>query len=119
MNASKKNRPTLLLALIALAALYTWWFLHDKHWLATQLVFTAPPLLLAIALRLGWQRASFWAGVLALMWFSHGVMSAWTHRDTALLAWAEIGLSLLVIAEASLPGLRARFGKRRGATPER
>ena len=38
-----------VLALIALAALYTWWFLDDKHWLATQLVFTGPPLLLAVA----------------------------------------------------------------------
>jgi len=110
MNA---RRTTLLLALIALAALYTYWFLHDKHWLATQLVFTAPPLLLAIGLRLGWRRAPFWSGVLALFWFSHGVMSAWTHRETALLAWVEIVLALLVIALASLPGLRARFGKRR------
>lgn len=117
MSAMKTNRPTLLLALIALAALYTYWFLHDKHWLATQLVFTAPPLLLAIALRLGWQRASFWAGVLALFWFSHGVMSAWTHRDTALFAWAEIVLSLLVIAQASLPGLRARFAAKRNPQP--
>ena len=107
-----RQRSTLLLALIALAALYTFWFLHDKHWLATQLVFTAPPLLLAIALRLGWQRAPFWAGVFELFWFSHGVMSAWTHRETALFAWAEIVLSLLVVTLASLPGLRARFGKR-------
>ena len=108
-----RQRSTLLLALIALATLYTFWFLHDKHWLATQLVFTGPPLLLAIALRLGWQRASFWAGVFALFWFSHGVMSAWTHRETALYAWAEIVLSLLVVVLASLPGLRARFGKRK------
>ena len=108
-----RQRPTLLLALIALAALYTYWFLHDKHWLATQVVFTAPPLLLAIAVRLGWQRAPFWAGVFALFWFSHGVMSVWTHHETALLAWAEIVLSLLVVTLASLPGLRARFGKRK------
>ena len=45
-----RQRSTLLLALIALAALYTFWFLHDKHWLATQLVFTGPPLLLAMIL---------------------------------------------------------------------
>ena len=107
-----RQRSTLLLALIALAALYTYWFLGDKHWLATQLVFTGPPLLLAIALRLGWRRASFWSGVLALFWFSHGVMSAWTHRDTVRLAWVEILLALLVVVLASLPGLRARFGKK-------
>ena len=50
--------------------------------------------------------------VLALGWFSHGVMSAWSHPETALLAWVEIALSLLVIALASLPGLRARFGRK-------
>ncbi|MCW4454088.1 DUF2069 domain-containing protein [Flavobacterium sp. MXW15] len=113
MNRPPTRHTTLLLALIALAALYGYWFLHDKHWLATQLVFTAPPLLLAIALRLGWRQAPFWSGVLALFWFSHGVMSAWAHRETALLAWAEIVLSLLVVALASGPGIRARFGRRR------
>lgn len=113
MNRPPTRHTALLLALIALAALYGYWFLHDKHWLATQLVFTAPPLLLAIALLLGWRQAPFWSGVLALFWFSHGVMSAWAHRETALLAWAEIVLSLLVVALASGPGIRARFRRRR------
>ena len=66
----------------------------------------------AFALRLGWRLAPFWSGVCALGWFSHGVMSAWSHPETARLAWVEILLSLLVIALASLPGLRARFGRR-------
>ncbi|MCL7715677.1 DUF2069 domain-containing protein [Stenotrophomonas mori] len=112
MNRTAPRHSTLLLALMALAALYTWWFLHDRHWLATQLVFTAPPLLLAIALRLGWRRAPFWSGVLALGWFSHGVMSAWSHPETLRLALLEIVLSLVVVTVVSLPGLRARFGKR-------
>lgn len=106
-----QQRPTLLLALMALAALYTWWFLHDKYWLAAQLVFTAPPLVLAIAARLGWRLAPFWSGICALFWFSHGVMSAWTQPRARLLAWLELLLALLVIAVVSLPGLRARFGK--------
>ena len=55
----------------------------------------------------------FWASVLALGWFSHGVMSAWSHPETRWLALIEIALALLVIFSASLPGLRARFGKRR------
>ena len=37
-------RTVLLLALMGLAALFAGWFINDKHWLATQLVFTAPPL---------------------------------------------------------------------------
>ena len=113
MKLPPLRHPTLLLALIALAALYTFWFLHDKHWLATQLVFTGPPLVLAITLRLGWRLAPFWSGVFALFWFSHGVMSAWSHPETLLLAWVEIVLALMVVMLASLPGLRARFGKRK------
>ncbi|SET58024.1 DUF2069 domain-containing protein [Stenotrophomonas indicatrix] len=110
---STTPRTVLLLALMGLAALFAGWFINDRHWLATQLVFTAPPLALAIALRLGWRKAGFWAAVLALGWFSHGVMSAWSHPETRWLALIEIGLALLVIFTASLPGLRARFGRRR------
>ena len=106
-----RQRPTLLLALIALAALYTYWFLRDKHWLATQLVFTAPPLLLAIALRLGWQRAPFWAGVFALFWFSHGVMQAWSEPVGRGFALGEIVLALAVVYTACIDGIRARFGR--------
>ena len=47
--------------------------------------------------------------MLALFWFSHGVMIAWSHRDQAGWGWAEIVLSLLVIVAGSWPGLRARF----------
>lgn len=103
---------TLALLLVALAALYALWFAHDKHWLATQLVFTLPPLLLAYGVWLRRGKAAFWAGVLALFWFSHGVMSAWSHRETAGWAWAELLLALAVIGVASTPGLRRRFGKR-------
>jgi len=108
-----RPRSTLMLALMGLSALYALWFRADPHWLATQLVFTAPPLVLAIALRAGWHTAGFWAGVLALGWFSHGVMSAWSHPETRLLAALEIVLALLVVFSASLPGLRARAAARR------
>ncbi|MGR4897089.1 DUF2069 domain-containing protein [Stenotrophomonas sp. LARHCG68] len=100
------------LALLALAALYGVWFRADRHLVAVLLVFVAPPLLLlagVIARRAG---ARFWAGVLALFWFSHGVMSAWAHRELALYAWLEIGLSLLVIGLVSVPGVRARFARK-------
>ena len=107
-----RQRPTLLLALIALAALYTYWFLHDKHWLATQLVFTAPPLLLAIALRLGWQRAPFWAGVFALFWFSHAVMVAWADPVKAKFAWVGIVLSIGIVLATSWPAFAKRFGRK-------
>jgi len=101
-------------ALLALALLYAAWFGDDRHAVAALLVFALPPLLLALPAWRGGRRAAFWAGVLALFWFSHGVMVAWTRPGERLFAWLEIGLSLLVIGAASWPGLRARFGGRKG-----
>ena len=103
---------TLAILLLALAAVFGIWFAHDRHWLASQLVFTAPPLLLAVGLLTGRGKAMFWAGVLALFWFSHGVMSAWSHPESAHWAWLELLLALAVIGVSSAPGLRRRFSKR-------
>jgi uncharacterized membrane protein len=50
--------------------------------------------------------------VLALFWFSHGVMSAWSHPEVALWGWLELALALAVIGVASTPGLRRRFGRK-------
>ena len=114
MAASTAHRITAA-ALLALAALFVLWFHDDKHAVAALLVFALPPLLLALPAWRGGRRAAFWAGVLALFWFSHGVMVAWTRPPERLLAWLEIALSLLVIGASSWAGLRARFGRRRGA----
>lgn len=103
---------TLATLLLALAAVFAIWFAHDRHWLASQLVFTAPPLLLAVGVLSGRGKATFWAGVLSLFWFSHGVMSAWSHPDTAHWAWLELLLALAVIGVSSAPGLRRRFSRR-------
>jgi uncharacterized membrane protein len=100
----------LLAALFALAGLYVFWFAGDP-WPALA-VFAAPPLLLALAAWNGGRRAPFWAAVLALFWFSHGVMVAWTRPPESRLALIEIVLALVVIFAASLPGLRGRFSKR-------
>jgi uncharacterized membrane protein len=102
-------------ALLLLAALYAGWFRADRHLAAVLLVFVAPPLLLLIGVVAQRSYARFWAGVLALFWFSHGVMSAWAHPDMALYAWAEILLSLLIVALVSVPGMRARFASKRKA----
>lgn len=101
-------------ALLALALLFVLWFSGDKHALAALLVFALPPLLLALPAWRGGRRAAFWAGVLALFWFSHGVMVAWTRPPERLFAWLEIALSLLVIGASSWAGLQARFGRRQG-----
>ena len=99
----------LLAALLALAGLYVFWFARDP-WPAW-LVFAGPPLLLALAAWNGNSRAAFWAAVLALFWFSHGVMVAWTRTQESGLASIEIVLALAVIFLASMPGIRARFSK--------
>jgi len=107
----KSSKPALAAALLALSALYAYWFLRGGEPVAA-CVFGAPPLLLAFgAMRAGAARAAFWAGLLALFWFSHGVMIAWSSPPERGLAWLEIALSLAVVALASQAGLRARFGR--------
>jgi len=111
-------RRLLRIALLALVLLYGAWFGTARYggdapeWAALA-VFALPPLLLALALPRHGARAAFWAGVLALLWFSHGVMVAWTRAPERVPALAEVALALAVVFAASIPGLRARFAGRR------
>ncbi|HZX79071.1 DUF2069 domain-containing protein [Lysobacter sp.] len=107
-------RHVLVIALLALMALYAAWFGSQPSPVAELLVFAAPPLALAAAALRGKRSASFWAGVLALAWFSHGVMVAYTRPDERGFALAEVVLSIVIVFAASLPGLRARFGRKPG-----
>lgn len=109
-------RRLLRIALLALVLLYGAWFGAPRsaaapQWMALA-VFALPPLLLALALPRHGARAGFWAGVLALLWFSHGVMVAWTRAPERWPALAEVALALVVVFAASIPGLRARFSRR-------
>ncbi len=110
---ARAAHAVLATALAALCALYVAWFHDDRHRVAALLVFALPPLLMLAAVLARRPSARFWSGVLALLWFSHGMMSAWSHPHLAGYAWAAIVLALLVIAAASAPGLQARFGARR------
>jgi len=113
MAARLESDARLLVAsLLLLAALFGAWF-HDApaRWIALA-VFALPPLLLAVARWRGYRRAAFWSGVLALAWFSHGVMVAWTRPGERWFALAEIVLALVVVVASSWPGLHARFGTR-------
>ena len=101
----------LIVALLTLTALYGVWFARDPHVVAALLMFALPPALLAIAAARGWRRAGFTAGVLALLWFSHGVMLAWAAPASRLPAFLEILLSLAIVHAACLPGMRARRDK--------
>ncbi|MDH5822135.1 DUF2069 domain-containing protein [Luteimonas sp. RD2P54] len=98
----------------ALAALFALRYLGGGHLAAALLVFVGPPLLLMALVLRGSARAAFWSGVGGLLWFSHGVMDAWSLPEARLLAVLEVALALAVIAAASWRGLSARFRRRRG-----
>lgn len=107
------SRRLLAAALLALAVLYAAWFANDRHAFAALLVFALPPLALVVPAWRGWPRIGFAAGVLALLWFSHGVMLAWSDPAQRLLALVEVALALVVVYASSIDGVRARFGRRR------
>jgi uncharacterized membrane protein len=115
MKPARTPRPRLAIALLALSALFAWWFREDRHFSATLVVFTLPPLLLAIGARIGARLAVFWSGVLALGWFSHGVMTAWSHPQARLFGWIELALALVVIFASNWNGVCARLGRKAGA----
>lgn len=105
-------RRLLRVALLGLVLLYGAWFGGVSQWAALA-VFALPSLLLALTLPRHGAHAGFWAGVFALLWFSHGVMVAWTRPPERWPALAEIALALVVVFAASIPGLRSRFAKKR------
>jgi len=112
VKSARIPRPLLALVLLALSALFAWWFRDDRHVIATLVVFTLPPLVLAIGARVGSRLAVFWSGVLALGWFSHGIMTAWSHPQARLYGWLELLLALAVVFASNWNGLRARLGRR-------
>lgn len=109
----KKSRLFLALGLFALSVVFSLWFHDDKHRLAAMLIFTLPPLLLLIGVLRGSAKASFWSGVFALFWFSHGVMVAYSRPAEQHLAWLEIVLAIVIVVASSWSGLSARFGRKK------
>ncbi len=106
-----KAKRLLMLALLGLAVLFGLWAGRGEHVVATLLLLVLPPLLLVVAAWRGWPRAGFVAGVFALLWFSHGVMLAWSEPAERGFALIEIALALVVVYASSIDGIRARFGK--------
>ena len=103
-------RRLVRIALFALVLLYAGWFGTGGEWVALA-VFATPPLLLALWLPRAPVLAGFWSGLLALAWFSHGIMVAWSRPPERWPALAEVALALVVVIAASLPGMRARFSR--------
>jgi uncharacterized membrane protein len=108
---------TATFALVALHWLWSWAAGPQPPlpgWLRPAL-FTLPLLAPAIAFLLGRPRAPLWAGIVALLYFCHGV--AETRVDDGPWPWLEIALSLLVVFAAGWPGIAAKWRKRRPAPP--
>lgn len=103
----------LIAALLLLAGVYVAWFGARASSWAALAVFALPPAWLAVARLRGNRTAGFWASVLALFWFSHGIMVAWTRPAERGFALAEVALAVVVILAASLPGIRARSAAKR------
>lgn len=110
--AARARNPRRMLAatLLAQVVLYVAWFHDDRQLLAAMLVFVLPPALLLVATLAGSARAAFWAGVLGLFLFCHGVMTAWAEPGQRSFALGATVLSVLAVFASSWDGLRARFG---------
>jgi uncharacterized membrane protein len=98
-------------AWIALVALQFAWYLviappaTGSPWLA--LALTLPALLLPLlALRTGVARALFWVGVVALFYFCHGVVAAWTSPGARVPAIVECVLCVVSILAIGAIGRR-------------
>lgn len=105
----------LIAALAALAALFTAWFAPvPGPWVALA-VFALPPALIAVGQWRGRPTAGYWASVLGLFWFSHGVMVAYSRPPERWFALAEVALALLIIFAASGTGMRARLEQKKAA----
>lgn len=104
-------KHVLIGALLALAALYAAWFVQAGDAVAAA-VFALPPLLLAALSIPRLRIASFWAGVLALAWFAHGVMVAWSRPGERGFALLAVALALVVIGAANFEAIRARRRRR-------
>ena len=105
----------LIAALAALAALFAAWFAPTPQPWVTLAVFALPPALLAIGCWRGRRTAGYWASVLGLFWFSHGVMVAYSRPPERGFGLAEVVLALLIIFAASGPGMRARLAQKKAA----
>jgi uncharacterized membrane protein len=111
----KPSRIILALSLFALSVLFSLWFHDSRLRIAAMVFFTVPPLLLLVGVLRGSAKAAFWAGVLGLFWFSHGVMEAYTVAAERAYALAEVVLAIMIVVASSWPGVSARFGKKKAA----
>lgn len=119
--AAQSTRATFagVMALFALQWLWHGALLPSagEAWYWLPVVFSLPPAFLALALWLRRRSARYWSGVIALLYFCHGITEAWTVQAARNLALAEVALSVAIILAANWAGLSARFKRRDPAPP--
>lgn len=88
-----------------------------EAWYWLPVIFSLPLAGLALALWLRRSSARYWSGVIALLYFCHGITEAWTIDAARSLALVEAALSVAIILAANWVGLSARFKRRDGTPP--
>ncbi|MEO6171628.1 MAG: DUF2069 domain-containing protein [Arenimonas sp.] len=81
------------------------------------LLFSLPLIPVSILILMKHRTFAFWGGTLALFYFSHGVMEAWTLHERWPLGVGEAVISVWVIMAASWDGMKARFTKKSAQKP--
>ena len=114
MSAASRLAAAAIVALFALQLAWHGWLsppVRAEAW-PVALFFALPILPALLLVTLGHRRAGFWGAVAALVYFSHGVMAAWSTPGELWLGLAQAALSTVLVLAASWDGMRARFGKR-------
>jgi uncharacterized membrane protein len=117
VNGARQVSALATFALLALQWLWSWAagaHAHLSFWVQPSL-FSLPLLPPAIAFLLGRPRAPLWAGIVALLYFCHGI--AELRVGDGAWPWLEIALSLAMVLAAGWPGLATKLAKRRTAPP--
>ncbi len=114
MSTASRIAAAAIVALFALQLAWHGWLLPPTQadpW-PLAIFFTLPilPALLLVLLR--HRRAGYWGALAALLYFSHGVMVAWSSPGELWLGLLQAALSALLVVAASWDGMQARFNKR-------
>lgn len=113
---SLPKRLTMLGIFSLLAYQFFWHYLlappqTAPAWLIS-LLFALPLMPVCLLIVLKHRTFAFWGGTLALFYFCHGVMEAWTVREIWPLGVGEAAISVWVIMAASWDGMKTRFAKK-------
>ena len=119
MSRSARITAVAVLAMLFLQLAWRLWLAPPAQaapW-AMALFFCLPILPAVVLVAMRHRRAGFWGSLAALLYFSHGVMLAWSEPGVRALALAEATLAAVLVLAASWDGMRARFAARRARRP--